>query len=81
MIRTMDGVRRTSALPLPTVALKTRPATPTLQAQPRRTVVGMDGLRRPAPLSPREVVANLQAPVAVMAQAPAAPGLLRELTF
>jgi beta-lactamase class A len=50
-----------------------RPAVKPLAAVPQRYVVGMDGIRRPAPLTPREMLANMQAPeVAVSAVAASA---------
>lgn len=38
---------------------------PVLTTQPRRYVVGMDGIRRPVAVSPREVLANMSAPAQV----------------
>ena len=48
------------------------------RGEPRRYVVGMDGIRRPVAMSPREVLANMQAPAMptpVVAAAPPAPVL------
>ncbi len=60
----MDGVRPTSAKLRPVIAPKPRPVVAPLAAEPRRFVVGMDGIRRPAPITPREMLANMQAPAA-----------------
>lgn len=50
-------------LPKPAVGMQPR-------AQVRRYVVGMDGIRRPVPLTPREMLANMNAPEPAVVAAP-----------
>jgi beta-lactamase class A len=72
MTLVMDGVRPTSAKLKPVVMPKLKPAVQSRSAVVRRYVVGMDGIRRPAPVTPREMLANLQPAEAVAEiQAPA----------
>src|SRR5690348_6453443 len=80
MTLVMDGVRRTSVVPMPVVLPKPAPVAQP-RAQVRGYVVGMDGIRRPAPLTPREMLANMKAPepVAVAAPAPAVMNATAEL--
>jgi beta-lactamase class A len=71
MTLVMDGVRRTSAPVMPVVmaTMKPRPR-PNIVAcsgETRQFVVGMDGIRRPAPMSPRDMLVNMEAPVAAEA--------------
>jgi len=64
MIHVMDGVRPTARRPRPLVlaAPKAQPRVMPRPVEARRFVVGMDGIRRPVPPAPREVVAAMQAP-------------------
>jgi len=62
MIHVMDGVRPTSRQQRPLVLAMPKPKsarTPYQPAPAPRFVVGMDGIRRPAPVSPREVIAAM----------------------
>lgn len=56
----MDGVRPTASRRTPVVAPKRAPEVRPLAPAPRRYIVGMDGIRRPAPISPREMLTNMQ---------------------
>jgi len=67
MTQVMDGVRRTSAMAMPVLPGRRQVVAPQLGDQPRRYVVGMDGIRRPVPATPREVLANMQAPAPLAA--------------
>jgi beta-lactamase class A len=70
MMRVMDGVRPTMVRPRPLVIAQPKPAVAVLPMEPRRFVVGMDGIRRPVVASPREALSRMQAPD-VIAAAPA----------
>lgn len=50
------------AMPRPVVMPHPKPAMPVLTAEPKRYVVGMDGIRRPVPMSPREALARMHEP-------------------
>lgn len=58
-------------LPKPAVASRTQTA--------RRYVVGMDGIRRPVPLTPREMLANMTASEPAAASAPAVMSVTADL--
>lgn len=60
---------------MPVILPKPNPAVQP-RAQVRRYVVGMDGIRRPVPLTPREVLANMAAPEPVMAAEMSAPAMM-----
>ncbi|MDF2461078.1 MAG: serine hydrolase [Candidatus Saccharibacteria bacterium] len=69
MTLVMDGVRRTTVVPLPAMSVQAMPRINARPAAAQRYVVGMDGIRRPVPLTPRDMLVNMEAP-AVAAEAP-----------
>jgi beta-lactamase class A len=71
MIHVMDGVRPTTRRPKPLILATPKPDLQARPAETRRYVVGMDGIRRPVPPAPRDVIAAMQAAPAMVAEAEA----------